>query len=67
MTPSERIKNYRLMNNITQKRLASKMGITPVYLQKLESGDRNISMPMAHKLHAVSKKDFPLAVMLGIE
>jgi DNA-binding XRE family transcriptional regulator len=67
MTPIERIAHYRVMNNLTKTRMANKLGVTPAYLRMIESGAASISMNMAHKFHALSKKDFPLAAMLGID
>lgn len=67
MTPTERIAHYRIQNNLTKVKMANKLGVTPAYLRMIESGAANISMNMAHKFHALSKKDFPLDVMLGIK
>lgn len=67
MTPSELITYYRVTHNLTKVKMANQLGVTPAYLRMLETGAASISMNMAHKLHALSKKDFPLDVMLGIK
>jgi len=48
-----KILNYRLDNNMTQKDLADKLGITQAMVSKLESGEYNPSIEFLFK---ISKK-----------
>lgn len=41
---ASKIINYRLDNNITQKELAARLGITQAMISKLESGEYNPSI-----------------------
>lgn len=44
------IKKYRLEADLTQERLAEKVGIHPTYVGKLESGKSNPSTKMLFKI-----------------
>ena len=51
-----KIKKYRKLNNITQKQLASKIGISQNYLSELESGKYDISLNLLCKIGKVLKE-----------
>ncbi|MCL0028125.1 helix-turn-helix transcriptional regulator [Peptococcaceae bacterium] len=50
---SLKIINYRINNNLTQKQLAEKLGISQTMVSKLESGEYN---PTIGQLWKISKK-----------
>jgi transcriptional regulator with XRE-family HTH domain len=48
-----KIKEYRRLNNITQRQLASRIGISQNYLSELENGKYDISLNLLCKIGEV--------------
>lgn len=40
----QRIRHYRMIHSLTQKELASELGVTPLYIAEIEQGRRGISV-----------------------
>lgn len=40
----QRIKHYRTIHSLTQKELASELGVAPLYIAEIEQGKRGISV-----------------------
>jgi len=40
----ERIRHYRKLNSLTQKQLASEIGVAPLYIANIEQGRKGISL-----------------------
>lgn len=53
----ERIKKYRLLNNLTQSDLSDKIGVTDKYISLIERGHTKISLPRLAKISNALKVD----------
>ncbi len=53
VTPGDALQHYRKLNNLTQKQLAEKLGISVQNLSNMEHDRRAISKNMAKKLSTV--------------
>lgn len=58
--PGAMLHGARLKENMTQERLAKKLGITQANLSKMENGTRAIGKKMAHRLGNVLNVDYRL-------
>lgn len=58
---STAIFEYRVKNNLTQKELASRLGVTQAMVSKLESGDYNYSVEQLWKIS--QKLDFKFKII----
>lgn len=55
MTIGVNIRNLRLKRGLTQKQLASKVGVSPGMITQIERGTRNPSIPKAEKIAKILK------------
>jgi Predicted transcriptional regulators len=56
--PKSRLEYLRKINFMTQAEVAAALAITQSHYNKIERGDRGLSMNMARKLKALFKVDY---------
>lgn len=49
----QRIKNYRVKNNLTQERLAEKLNISVEYMSRVENGNCRVSYSLVEKMSGI--------------
>lgn len=59
--------NYRIKNNLTQKELAQKLGMTQAMVSKLESGEYNPTVKMLYEISKTLGLEFKLELREKVE